>query len=262
MVSQLHLWAFSFHPFANTTLLWIIYIKIQYGQFPGGIKTKLQTIYLLLPVGSFCQFHILPHLERWHFPTEGNPRLAIPENTKILPASWSPLPPPSLKPLPTHCAWFGSLPPTQKATVFPCAYMQLLSLWPFCWPLVHVLLWQSPSWSCPFLSLSLCFTSGCFLGTTQDPVFYLYSLVYPSPSNHSQMPAYSWLYPSVWPGVLQNSNSKPSLSFQCTSLPLTSFNFHLGFYFVHPASQPSIHLSISPSTTYCAPVLRWVICPL
>lgn len=36
-----------FHPLARTTLLWVIYIKIQYGHFQRN-KTKLQTMYFLL----------------------------------------------------------------------------------------------------------------------------------------------------------------------------------------------------------------------
>ena len=48
-------------------------------------------MYLLLLVGALCQFHFLPHLERWHFPTEGNPKLAIPEKNQTLTILTKPL---------------------------------------------------------------------------------------------------------------------------------------------------------------------------
>lgn len=60
-----------FHPLARTTLLWVIYIKIQYGHFLRN-ETKLQTIYFLLS-GDFS-VSFIPDSGKF---LQGRPRLPM-----------------------------------------------------------------------------------------------------------------------------------------------------------------------------------------
>lgn len=99
--------------------------------------------------------------------------------------------------------------------------------------------------------------------------FYLF------PSNYSQcryksLPAYCLVVLCVTESTKTPTLSEPSSNLQCPQLPFTTLYFLTGFLLLHPSFHsftPSsmhlrIHLSVHPSSTYCAPVMSWTLRPL